>query len=236
ALGLAAVQADERVAHLVLPTSVIEDVYAGRMWTRSIFSAVPSTVSSTIILSNNITVAFWCFIGGMSCGIVTTLILVLNGFILGAAFKLCAQHGLLVDLLEFIASHALVEISTIVLAGASGYVLASALLSPGNLSRVDALSVRGKDALCLALACVPPLFAIGIVEGFISPSSRIPMWFKILLGASLFLAFWSYLLLSGKKKAVDTPRERVKPAEQSTDTSLEEELRRLHGEEKTEKA
>ncbi|HSI84003.1 MAG: stage II sporulation protein M [Candidatus Methylacidiphilales bacterium] len=232
ALGLAAVQADERVAHLVLPTSVIEDIYSGRMWTRSIFSAVPSSVSSTIILSNNITVAFWCFVGGMSCGVITTLILVLNGFILGAAFKLCAQHGLLFDLLEFVASHALVEISTIILAGASGFVLASALLSPGNLSRADALSVRGQDAMRLALACIPPLFAIGIVEGFISPSQSIPLWFKITLGVSLFTAFWAYLLLSGKKKGDESGKPKAQPGIASTDTSLEEELRRIHETEK----
>jgi uncharacterized membrane protein SpoIIM required for sporulation len=199
ALGLAAAEADPRIASLLLPPQVLDDINAGRMWTKNIFSVVPGSIRSALIFSNNITVAFLCFVGGMTFGLYTFFLLVFNGLLLGVVFKLCAQHGLLTGLLAFISSHGFVELSVIVVAASSGFVLAGALLSPGRYTRADSLALRGKSAVQLALGCVPPLIAMGVVEAFISPQEAIPLWFKVMLGLALFAAYWSYLMLGGKR-------------------------------------
>jgi uncharacterized membrane protein SpoIIM required for sporulation len=198
ALGLAAAEAEPRVAELVLPAGVIEHIYAGKMWTQQIFASVPASVSTAMIFTNNISIAFLCFVGGMTLGTYTAFILVLNGFVLGVAFKLCSRHGLLDDALYFIASHGFVELSVFIVAGAGGFVLASAILSPGDYSRFDALHLRGRIAVRLAMGALPPLLAMGIVESFISPADSIPGWVKIVLGLVLLGAYWSYLLLGGQ--------------------------------------
>jgi uncharacterized membrane protein SpoIIM required for sporulation len=200
ALGLTAANTDPQVAALVIPQPVLEDIYAGRPWTQNLFSAVPAVVSSALLFTNNISIAFLCFAGGMTGGFYTVLLLGLNGFILGVVFKLCANHGLLGSLLEFIASHGLVELSVIVVAGAAGLILAGALLSPGNYSRRDALSLRGKSAIRLALGCVPPLIATGLIEAFISPVPSIPGGAKVMLGLVLFASYWFYLLAGGQPR------------------------------------
>ena len=198
ALGLSAVQFDERAASIILPSSMLNSIYSGQMWTGSIFSVVPAPVASTILFTNNISVALLAFAGGLSFGVITSFILFQNGFMLGVAFKLCADYGLLGAMLVFIAAHGLLEISAIVLAGAGGFVLANALLNPGAYSRSDALSLQGRPAVRMAVACVPALITSGCIEAFISPSN-FPVWFKVVLGLTLGISFWLYLLVTGRR-------------------------------------
>jgi uncharacterized membrane protein SpoIIM required for sporulation len=197
ALGLSAVQFDERAASIILPSSMLNSIYSGQMWTGGIFSVVPAPVASTFLFTSNISVALFAFAGGLSFGLITAFILFQNGFMLGVAFKLCADYGLLGALLEFIAGHGLLEISSIIVAGAGGFVVANALLNPGSYSRSDAMAQQGRSAVRMAVACVPSLVIAGCIEAFISPS-HFPVWFKVALGLTLGISFWLYLLLTGK--------------------------------------
>jgi len=197
ALGLSAVQFDERVALIVLPTEVLNSIYSGRMWTGNVFNVLPGAVTSTFLFTSNISVALFAFAGGLSFGLATFWILSVNGFLLGVVLKLCAKYGLLGLALEFIAGHGILEISAVVVSGGAGFVMANALLNPGSWSRADALAVQGRPAVRMALAGVPALVIAGCIEAFISPS-HFPVWFKIALGLMLGGLFWSYLLLTGK--------------------------------------
>jgi uncharacterized membrane protein SpoIIM required for sporulation len=199
ALGLSAVQFDERAASIILPTAVLNSIYSGQMWTGGIFSVVPAPVASTFLFTNNISVALLAFAGGLSFGVITACILFQNGFMLGVVFKLCADYGLLGSLFAFIAGHGLLEISSIIVSGAAGFVVANALLNPGSFSRSDALSLQGRSAVRMAIACVPALVTAGCIEAFISPAS-FPIWFKAALGLTLGGSFWLYLMLTGKPK------------------------------------
>ena len=100
-------------------------------------------------------------------------------------------------MLGFIAAHGLLEISAIIIAGAGGFVVANALLNPGSLSRSDAMAQQGRSAVRMAVACIPALVTAGCIEAFISPS-HVPVWFKVVLGLTLGISFWFYLLLTGK--------------------------------------
>jgi uncharacterized membrane protein SpoIIM required for sporulation len=197
ALGLSAVQFDERAASIILPTHVMNSIYSGHMWTGDFFSVYPGPVASTFFFTTNISVALWAFAGGLSFGLITTWILFQNGFMLGVALKLCSNYGLLGALCSYIASHGFLEISAIILAGAGGYVIANALLNPGSYSRGDALARQGPDAVRMAIACIPGLITAGCIEAFISPSNY-PVAFKATVGLTLGISFWLYLLLTGK--------------------------------------
>jgi uncharacterized membrane protein SpoIIM required for sporulation len=203
ALGLSAVQFDERAASVVLPTSVLNSIYSGQMWTGSIFSVVPAPVASTFLFTSNISVALLAFAGGLTFGAVTFWILFQNGFMLGVVFKLCADYGLLGAVLEFIAGHGVLEISSIIVSGGAGFVVANALLNPGAYLRRDALAQQGRSAVRMAIACVPALITAGCIEAFISPS-HIPVWFKATLGLTLGSIFWLYLLCTGRATRSET--------------------------------
>ncbi|HUB68607.1 MAG TPA: stage II sporulation protein M [Candidatus Methylacidiphilales bacterium] len=197
ALGLSAVQVNERVALLVLPTEVLNSIYSGHMWTGSVFNVLPGIVSSTFLFTSNISVALFAFIGGLSFGLLTFWILFVNGFLLGVVLKLCANYGLLGLALQFIAGHGILEVSAIIVSGGAGFVVANALLNPGFWPRAGALAIQGRSAVRMALASVPALVIAGCIEAFVSPS-HFPVWFKIVLGLMLGGLFWMYLLLTGR--------------------------------------
>ncbi len=205
ALGLSAVQFDERAASIILPTNVLDSIYSGHMWTGGIFSVVPAPVASTFLFTSNISVALMAFAGGLSFGLITAWILFQNGFMLGVVFKLCADYGLLGALLEFITGHGLLEISAIIVSGGAGFVVANALLNPGSYSRSDALAEQGRSAVRMAIISVPALITAGCIEAFISPA-HFPVWFKIALGLTLGGVFWLYLFFTGKSVQANTPR------------------------------
>jgi uncharacterized membrane protein SpoIIM required for sporulation len=201
ALGLSAVQFDERAASIILPTHVLDSIYSHQMWTGSIFSVVPAPVASTFLFTSNISVALLAFAGGLSFGIITFWLLFQNGFMLGVIFKLCADYGLLGALLEFIAGHGVIEISSIIVSGGAGFVVANALINPGAYSRSDALAQQSRSAVRMAVGCVPVLVAAGCIEAFVSPSHA-PVWIKVALGLLLGGTFWLYLLFTGKRLPV----------------------------------
>jgi uncharacterized membrane protein SpoIIM required for sporulation len=199
-LGLSAVQFDERAASIILPTSILDSIYSGRMWTGPLFSVVPAPVASTMLFTNNISVALLAFAGGLSFGVVTFWILFFNGVMLGMVFKLCSNYGLLAPLLAFIVTHGFLEISAIILSGGAGFVVANALLRPGEYSRRDALSVQARSAVRMAVAAVPALILAGCLEAFVSPST-LPFATKAIIGLVMGLSFWLYLFGAARKSA-----------------------------------
>ncbi len=201
-LGLSAVQFDERSATLLVPTQILDSIYSGRMWTGPIMSVLPAPVMSTMLVTNNISVALLAFVGGLTFGVVSFWILFFNGVMLGMVFKLCANYGLLGPLAGFIATHGFLEISAVVLAGGAGFVMANALLRPGNYSRRDALSVQARAAVRMAVATVPALIVAGCLEAFVSPST-LPIGVKAVVGLALGGCFWLYLLGAKRGKTVE---------------------------------
>ena len=73
------------------------------------------------------------------------------------------------------AGHGVIELSCIFIAGGAGMLFGFSVVMPGDLSRADALRIRGRDAIRLVVGCVPLLIVAGIIEGLspglISPPS-----------------------------------------------------------------
>ena len=69
----------------------------------------------------------------------------------------------------------------------------SALIAPGDLSRVDALIAKGRDAMVLMMGCAAMLVVAGIIEGFVSPAPISPTW-KLSVSAISAVLLTVYLL------------------------------------------
>jgi uncharacterized membrane protein SpoIIM required for sporulation len=198
-IGFLTTVSNEETARVFLNQEIIDHIQQGKMWTKSFFDVVPSSVASSIIFTNNISVSLLAFALGITFGLGTAYILLTNGLMLGAVVGLCAQYGMLRELVGFVSAHGLVEISVILIAGASGLMVGMSLIYPGEYSRLDALAVRGGEGAKLALGSAPLLILVGVIEGCISPSPWIPSISKILLGLLLAIALYTWLLLSGRK-------------------------------------
>ena len=125
---------------------------------------------ASAIISNNIRIGFWAFVGGFLAGLPTVLVLVMNGLSLGAGFGLFVNYHAGGYLGTFVAGHGILELTAIFIAGGAGFRLAGALLIPRDRTRRDALVVEGRIAARMIGAVVTLLAIAGTIEGLLSAS------------------------------------------------------------------
>lgn len=181
----------------LVPPALREHLDQGTLWTDALSATSPLVLGSHIV-TNNAGVALAAFALGLTAGLGTAVVLFFNGLHLGSIVVLAFQAKLGVRLLAFVAAHGFVEITAILIAGQAGFVLATALVSPGELSRADALKVRGRGALRLVLGTLPLLLLVGLVEGFVSPGDLFPAWAKLSLGLASLAVLVAWLWRFGR--------------------------------------
>ncbi len=192
AAGALAVALDPAAAATLVPRPVRSDVAAGRMWTDSLLEVGPG-FSGSFIARNNIAVVGLTFALGVSGGLGTAWLLFSNGLLLGAVAAYCLQRGMGRAFFAFVSAHGPAELLCLVLAGQAGFLLAAALVDPGEWPRSEALARAGREAARVLAAVVPLLVTVGLVEGAISPGALFPLWAKAALGLGLAAAVLLYL-------------------------------------------
>ena len=149
-------------------------------------------VIASMIISNNVVVSFWVFVGGLLAGTLTAWLLIQNGLMLGLGFGLFANYHAADYLATFVAGHGVLELTAICVAAGAGFRLAGALIAPGDRTRRDALVVEGRVAARMIGAVVSLLAIAGTIEGLLSASDA-PAAFKYGASAAsvtlLFLYF-----------------------------------------------
>ena len=153
-------------------------------------------IGSTFIATHNLRVTLLAFASGALLGLGTLFYLAFNGAAHASVLALTFRAGYGHELATFMAGHGVIELSCIFIAGGAGMLFGTAVLFPGDLSRLDNLRLRGREAVQLLIGCVPLLVVAGIIEGFISPAP-IPPAVKYATAAATGLALYSYLLLAG---------------------------------------
>lgn len=176
--------------HMLGP-QMVETIERHEMWTHSIVGIEP--LASSLIMTNNLSVCFIAFGGGILFGLGPIYSMFFNGMLLGVIGVACQQHGMAKDLWSFVAPHGSLELPSIILAGAAGLRLAYGLLFPGMYSRRDSVAQAGVEATRLVAGIIPLLVIAGTLEGFFSPSG-VAVWLKFLVGGSLFtlLLLWLF--------------------------------------------
>ena len=146
---------------------------------------------SAFLMQNNIRVAIMSFAMGILGGVPTLLVMFYNGMPLGGLGM--QQHQAGRDLLfwSVILPHGIIELTAILIAGASGMMIGHALLQPGELSRKDAIALAGRDAVRLLIGTVPFFLVAGIIESFVTPTA-LPVYAKLLFGACTAVGLWAY--------------------------------------------
>jgi uncharacterized membrane protein SpoIIM required for sporulation len=171
-----------------------EAIAQKRLWTQSLTRTAPS--ASTAIAVNNIQVSLMTWGLGVTFGIGTLWMLVLNGLMLGGISAACLRAGMLAPLAEFVVAHGSLELPAIWISGGAGLLMAQAMLFPGRYSRRIELRQKGRSSVQIILGIVPVLLVAGAIEAFISPSD-IPGIAKALLGLSLATALFGFIATRG---------------------------------------
>ena len=180
----------------MLGPAMVETIERQEMWTHSIVAMKP--IASSAIMTNNLSVALTAFAAGITLGLGTTYMMLLNGLLIGVIGAACAEAGMSLQLWSFVAPHGALELPAILIAGGSGLRLAHGLLFPGFLPRRVALAHGARQAVHLVLGCVPILVFAGVIEGFVSPTD-LAVPYKFGVAAALFALLTLYLA-SGRER------------------------------------
>jgi uncharacterized membrane protein SpoIIM required for sporulation len=185
--------------HLLGPR-MIESIEQHKMWTDSIVTVKP--LASSQILTNNLSVSIMTYALGITAGIGTVWMMLLNGLLIGVVGTACWQGQMSLQLWSFVAGHGVLELPAIFIAGGAGFIIARGLLFPGALPRGESLVRAGKLSAQLFFGTIPLLLIAGFIEGFVSPSD-LPIAMKFALAAGLFTLLVLYLFFTGKSQSVD---------------------------------
>jgi uncharacterized membrane protein SpoIIM required for sporulation len=174
-----------------LPPVMIATMERHQMWTESLVTLAP--MATSLIMTNNLSVCFAIFAGGITFGLGTFFYLYENGMLLGVVGAACHQYGMSVALWSFVAPHGSLELPAIIIAGAAGFRLGHAMLFPGTLRWKESIAQGGIEATRLVSGIIPMLVVAGCLEGFFSPSHA-PAWLKFAVGGLLFtlLNLWLF--------------------------------------------
>jgi uncharacterized membrane protein SpoIIM required for sporulation len=164
------------------------------------YSSAPAAEFATAVTVNNIQVGFLAFASGIFLCVATAFILVTNGANVGQAAGLFAAAGQQAKFYGLILPHGLLELSAIVVAGGAGLAIGWAIIDPGERTRGEALAEQGRRSAVIALGLALAFVVAGSIEGFVTPSG-LPTSMRVAIGATVFVAFWTYVIVLGRRAA-----------------------------------
>jgi len=208
-LGLGVAVYEPGVAVALLGPDAVAGLRQGHLWTESLTTTVPPAFSSSRIATNNMSVALAAWAGGALAGLGSLWVVVLNGFMLGAAFGVTARFSLAPELGTFVLAHGLLEMTLILVSAGAGLAVGAALLRADDLPRSVTVPRAAREALVVLLGCLPWFLVLGLVEAFLSPSPAIDWRWKAALGVALEVCFLAPILLGAVRAQPATRTERT---------------------------
>ena len=121
---------------------------------------------ATYLFSHNTRIAIFVFGLGVFACAPAIILTFYNGLMLGAFYALHVDRGLGPDIAGWLSIHGVTELSAICIACAGGLKLGTALMFPGDVSRLTSLRLAERDALILALVAALMLLVAAFLEGF----------------------------------------------------------------------
>jgi len=150
------------------------------------------------VWTNNAWVAALALVGGALFCLPGVYILWQNVLNVGVVGGIMASAGRLDLFFGLITPHGLLELTAVFVAGGAGLRLGWQLIAPGARPRSVALAEEGRSTLTIALGLIVVLLVSGVVEAFVTPSG-LPTWARIAIGATVWIAFLTYVVVLGRR-------------------------------------
>jgi uncharacterized membrane protein SpoIIM required for sporulation len=151
---------------------------------------------SSWITLNNIYVTLVVFISGLLAGLGSMMMLLMEGARLGAFFTMFYEQDELPIAMLTVWQHGILEIGAIIMGGGCGLLLASGLIFPGTLSRIQAFRISAMRSVMLMATTIPMLILAGFIEGFVTRQTEAPTFLRlmVLILSSAFIILYFYVL------------------------------------------
>lgn len=167
---------------------------------RAYYSSQPAAAFATTVYTNNVRVAIIAFAAGILVCLPTAYILITNGANLGIAAGLFAAAGQSTKFWGLVLPHGLIELTSVIIAGAAGLRLGWTIVDPGDRARLAALADEGRRAVVVVFGTVFTLLIAGTIEGFVT-GSGLPTAVRVGIGVIVEVAFVTYAVVLGRAAA-----------------------------------
>jgi uncharacterized membrane protein SpoIIM required for sporulation len=164
------------------------------------YRSQPSAQFAAKVQTNNILVAFLAFAGGSAGCVLTVLALARNGAELGLSAGLFANAHKLPEFFGLILPHGLLELSSVIVAGAAGLRLGWALIDPGDRPRSVAIAEEGRRSVVIVAGLILTFVIAGTIEGFVA-GSALSTPTRVGIGVVVEVAFILYVVVLGRGAA-----------------------------------
>jgi uncharacterized membrane protein SpoIIM required for sporulation len=150
---------------------------------------------ASMLFGHNLKVGIMAMALGALAGVLTTMLILYNGMILGAFVAIHHRAGIHSELWAWILPHGITELGAIILFGGIGLLFARAVISPGLLSRAESLKRTGIDAGQTCVGAGAMLVLAAIVESYLR-QSHLSTAGRLTFAAGTAL-FWTMLIIHG---------------------------------------
>ena len=146
------------------------------------------------LFTHNAQIAIFAFALGFAFAIPTALLIVYNGLMLGAFMAVFSAKGLGMALGGWLIIHGSTEIFAIILSGAAGFHIGTAVIFPGRMARADAAIGAGLTGARAMGGTVVMLAVAGLLEG-IGRQVITGDLFRYVIGLAMLFAWLLYFYL-----------------------------------------
>lgn len=153
---------------------------------------LPAAALSTVILQNNVQVAFLAFALGITLGAGTVFVIVQNAVFIGLLAGGFQAAGKGATFWALVLPHGFLELLAICIAGGAGLRMGWALIDPGDRPRITALGEEARDAVMVVVGVIPAFAIAAAIEGFVTGRTGQPL-LEVALGAVVALAYLAFL-------------------------------------------
>lgn len=144
---------------------------------------------------NNVLVSFYVFVYGVIASLGTAFHLFRNGLMVGTFIMFFAREQQLATALPVIMLHGTIELSSIVVAGAAGFVMGNSLLFPGTYSRIISFKRGAVKGLKIVAGLVPFFILAGFIESFVTRYTFMHWSLKaVVIGLSAILIIYYFVI------------------------------------------
>ena len=141
--------------------------------------------------------SFLAFAGGITLGLLTAVVVMYNGVLLGTIGGLAVGAGAGGSFFELVTAHGVLELSCIVVTAAAGLSMGWSIVEPGRGTRRASLAAEAGRAVQIVIGTAPWLVAAGLVEGFVTPAG-LGLGPVVAIGLGLGSVYWALVWWRGR--------------------------------------
>lgn len=147
------------------------------------------------IAFNNIKVAFIAYVMGITACLGTLWLVMNNGLMMGSFQYYFISKGLGTKFILVVFIHGTLELWSIVIATAAGFILGKGILFPGTYSRGISILYAGKNGLKIVFGLVPLFLTAAFFESFVTRHTEMPLWLNLcILICSILFIIWYFVV------------------------------------------